>query len=112
MNTKTGVADRLAAALKAHERAKTDRRPEDNPFAEHSLKDMASAGLRKGADKIPARDMAVHEGLGREMELARFEVEQEAKADKSAKRMAVMRSRAERKVEFDKIADFKDPGKE
>lgn len=95
---------RLAAALKAHERAKTERRPEDNPFAEHDLKQMGSAGLRRSADRFPAQNMAVHEGVGREMELARFETQQEVKSEKTAKRKAQARARAARKAEFDKIA--------
>jgi hypothetical protein len=102
--TEEAVA-RLAAALDAHERAKTERKPEDNPFHDHDLKQMASAGLRSAQDKQPARNMAAAGGTGLAMEEARFEVEKAHKADKSAKRMAAARARAARKVELDKIAD-------
>jgi len=107
MTTKTltdKAVDRLAAALDAHERAKVAR-PEENPFHEHDLKAMATAGLRSSADRHPARNMAPTGDLGYEMEAARFQVQQEAKADRSARRMAVARARAARKLELDEIAD-------
>lgn len=96
---------RLAVALKAHERAKTVRKPEDNPFHQHDLKQMANAGLLKGADKHPARSMAPQGGLGYDLEEARIQGLEADKADKSAKRMAAARARAERKEALDAIAD-------
>lgn len=95
---------RLAAALTAHERAKsTPPKPEDNPFAGHNLASMATAGLLKSADQHPALNMAPKGGLGYDMEVARHEALGVARADKSAKRMAVARARAARKDQFDKI---------
>lgn len=102
--TEEAVA-RLAAALIAHERAKTERKPEDNPFHDHDLKQMVGAGMRTAQDKHPAKNMATVGGAGYAMEEARFEAERDDKADKSAKRMASARARAARKVELDLIAD-------
>lgn len=99
------VVERLAAALNAHERAKSERKAEDNPFHDHDLKQMTGAGLRSAQDKRPAMNMAPAGGVGFDMEQARFEVEQAHKADTSAKRKAAARARAARKVELDKIAD-------
>jgi len=96
---------KLTAALNAHERAKTERKPEDNPFHDHDLTQMADAGLRSSADRHPARNMAPAGDLGFALEESRFRVLDQAKADKSARRMATARARAERKVELDKIAD-------
>lgn len=103
------VMQRLAAALDAREKAKSVTKPEDNPFVEHDLKQMASAGLLKSADKFPAVNMAAKapgEPLAYDLEASRIEVMNEDKADKSAKRMAAARARAARKVELDKIADL------
>lgn len=97
----------LAGVVNAHERAKTDYDPEQNPFANHDLKRMASAGMRKSADTVPAVNMAAKDEpmLGTALEEARHTVIAEARADKSAKRMAQHKARAERKVEFDRLAD-------
>lgn len=101
--TKTST-EMLAAALEAHSRAKVAR-PEDNPFKDHDLQQMGSAGLKSMQDRMPALNVAAKSAMAYEMEVARFEVEQEVKADNSAKRMAAARARAARKVELDKLAD-------
>lgn len=100
--TTNDLVERLTAALNAHERAKTERKPDDNPFHQHDLKQMATAGLLKSADRHPARSMASCE-LGFALESSRIQVLSEAKADKSARRMAVARARAARKQQFDAI---------
>jgi hypothetical protein len=107
MKTITDVERRLAAALDKAKQAKASR-PEDNPFANRDLKAMGSAGLRDSADKYPAVNMAAKapdEPLAFDLEAGRTAMIAEAKADKSAKRMAVARARAARKVEYDKIAE-------
>ena len=96
----------LVAALDEHERAKRVSSPEDNPLVNHDLEQLAhGAGISKGADLFPAKNVAEQGGLGYDMEVARNESLRTGKADKSAKRMAQARARAARKVEFDKIAD-------
>lgn len=97
----------LVAVLNEREEAKKAK-PEDNPYAEHTLKDL-SHGLRKGSDNFPARNMAAFAETSAALELegGRFAVAEEGKKDKSAKRMAQARARAERKVEFDRIAASK-----
>lgn len=116
METLTGLQV-LLAALTEREQAKTASDPEDNPFANHTLKDL-SHGLMKGADNTPAINMAtkvkvtgenrdveeIEDSPAFQMEAARFETAREGRADKSARRMAQAKARAERKVEFDRIA--------
>lgn len=92
----------LVVALNEREHAKLST-PDDNPFKEHSLLDL-SHGLLKSADNYPAQYM-IQSNLGHDMEMARHEQSEIGKKDKSAKRMAAAKRRAERKVEFDKIAD-------
>lgn len=105
--TLTAKVTALVAVLNEREEAKKAK-PEDNPYAEHTLKDL-SHGLRKGADNFPARNMAAFAETGAALELegARFAVAEEGKQDKSAKRRAQARARAQRKVEFDRIAESK-----
>jgi hypothetical protein len=108
----------LVVALTEREAAKKVVTPEDNPFAEHTLTEL-SHGLMKGADNMPAVNMAtkikvtgenrdvenIEDSPGYQMEAARFETAREGKADKSARRMAQARARADRRVEFDRIAE-------
>lgn len=99
--------DKLIAVLDKNEKAKTIKKEGDNPLGNHSLKDL-SHGVRKGADNIPARNMAAvapDSDAAMSMEAARFAVADVGREDKSAKRMAQARARAARKVEFDAIAD-------
>ena len=98
----------LAAVLSAHEEAKRTSTPEDNPYANATLKDL-SHGLRKGADNLPALNMVAKTGTSAALELegGRFATAEEGKKDKSARRMAEAKARAERKVEFDRIAESK-----
>ena len=95
--TTESLVERLTAALEQHKRVKVDR-PEDNPFANRDLKEMATAGLLKSADTHPARNMAVVDDLGDDaghnLEQARIEGLAEAKVDKSLKRKATARARA------------------
>lgn len=91
----------LVAALSEHESAKVVRNPEDNPFANASLTDIT------GAHELPALNMAAKapdSPAAYSMESAGFEAREAGRLDKSAKRMAQARARAERKVEFDRIA--------
>lgn len=101
--TNTSV-ERLAAALTAHSKAKVAR-PDDHPFAEHTLEQMGGAGLVSMQDKMPALNMAPKSPMAYDMEVARFETEQAVKADSSNKRKAAARARAARKMQMDKIAD-------
>lgn len=104
--TTNASVERLAAALNAHAKAKVAR-PDDHPFAEHTLEQMGSAGLVSMQDKVPALNMAAKapdSPLAYDMEVARFETEQAAKADNSNKRKAAARARAARKMQMDKIA--------
>lgn len=97
--------DRLAAivaSLNGHEAAKVTSVPEDNPFHNMSLDDVA------GRQEIPALNMAAkapNNPLAYDMEVARFEAKEKGAADRSAKRMAQAKARAERKMAFDKIAE-------
>lgn len=103
---KTHDLEVLIAALRGREQAKTRSTPEDNPFANHTLTDL-SHGLMKGADNMPAVNMAAKapkEPLAFDLEASRIKVAEEGRQDKSNKRMAAARKRAERKAEFDKIA--------
>lgn len=105
MTTMTSI-ERLAAALNAHSKAKVAREPGDNPYHEHDLDQMRSAGLMSAQDKTPALNMAAKapdSPMAYEMERSRFEVEAAAKTDSSAKRMAAARARAARKAQFDEI---------
>lgn len=109
MTTATDVAQitALVAVLREREAAKSRVDPEDNPFAKHTLADL-SHGSRKGADDMPAVNMAAkapNDPAAFALEASRIEVAKEGRADKSAKRMAVAKQRAQRKVEFDRIAD-------
>jgi hypothetical protein len=103
----TARIEALAVALSERERAKSERKPEDNPLNEHTLKDL-SHGLRKGADNIPARNMAAFAETPAALALegSRFEVAAEGREDKANKRKAQARARAKRKEEFDRIAEI------
>ena len=103
-DTKVALQRALAARLNAHERAKSESKPEDNPFANHDLKQLTH-GLRKGGDNHPAKHMAEAGEIGYEMEVARNAALREGKADTGAKRKAQARARAARKVQFDKIVE-------
>lgn len=97
----------LIAVLSEREQAKSRSNPEDNPFASHTLVDL-SHGLMKGADNMPALNMAAKapkDPLAYDLEHSRIEVAEAGRADKSARRMAQAKARAERKVEFDRIAE-------
>lgn len=94
---------RLAAALAAHHHAKTDRSGE-NPYQEHDLSQMVTAGLRSD-EKHPAKNMVAAGDMGLALEEGRIEALAQDKKDKSAKRMARARQRAERKIALDAIAD-------
>lgn len=114
---KTERIEALIVALSEREKAKSINVPEDNPFATHSLTDL-SHGLMKTADNTPAVNMAtkvrttgenpdvkdIEDSAAFVLEAARFEVAKEGSADKSARRMAEAKARAERKAGFDKIA--------
>lgn len=100
---------KITAALDERQRARPSK-PEDNPLHQHDLKRLANAGFTKNADRYPALNMAQKtndtDGLAFQMEAARVEATANAKADKSARRMAQARARAERKAQFDKIVDL------
>lgn len=98
----------LAAALNEREAAKSASVPEDNPYANHTLKDL-SHGMRSSADNFPAVNMVAKSGTPAALELegSRFAVAEEGKQDKSAKRMAVAKQRQDRRSEFEKIAKIK-----
>lgn len=109
--TKTATATdihAILAVLQDREAAKSQINPDDNPFVHHDLKQL-SHGLLKGADNIPAVNMAAKAPteLSYALEEGRFTVAQEGKADKSARRMAEARRRAERKVAYDRIVKSK-----
>lgn len=105
----------LVAALNEREQAKSVSSPEDNPFAKATLADIA------GRQEFPAINMVTKvkttgenkdvedeaDSVAYHMEAARFEARAKGRADKSAKRMAQAKARAQRKVEFDKIANSK-----
>ena len=97
----------LVAILNEREQAKKAT-PEDNPYAEHTLVDL-SHGLLKAADNNPAVNTVAKSGTSAAMELesARFATAAAGYEDKSNRRKAEARARAERKVEFDKIASSK-----
>lgn len=102
----TTLADRLTAALDRHARAKLAR-PEDNPFHDRDLTQLQHVGL-VGADRHPAVNMVTKAPdmvLAHDLEEARTAANTEAKADKSARRMADARARRARKEQFDKIAN-------
>lgn len=96
------VAHRLALALA--ERAKvTTPKAEENPFADKDVSDLLfGAGILSSADQHPALDMTPKGGW--RMEQTRKAGLTAGKADKSAKRMRANRSRAERKAQFDALA--------
>ena len=87
--------------------ARTEPVREDNPFAEHSLTDL-SHGLMKGADNMPAVNMAAKAQKSTEpyeMEAGRFETAKQGQVDKANKRKVAARSRAARKLALDEIAN-------
>jgi hypothetical protein len=101
-NLDVGSIARILGVLDDREAAKVASTPEDNPFHKASLIDVA------GRQEIPALNMAAKapdNPLAYDMEAARFAAAAEGKVDRSAKRMAQAKARAERKVEFDKIAE-------
>lgn len=101
--TSTDSTTRLAAALASHQRAKSERKPEDNPFYNHTLSDMLKAGIRKSSEHYPAVNMTMRSLAGTELENARRKSMAEGKTDTSLKRKAAARARAARKAAFDEI---------
>lgn len=104
--TKTDVdfAKRLAAVLDL-KAAAAPYDPLANPLANHDLEHLTNgAGVAKSSDHFPAKNMAEHGPAGYEMEVKRNEDLRAGKQDKSRKRMADARRRAEKKAEFDTIA--------
>lgn len=110
----------LMAALSERERAKVTPDPDANPFKDATMADL-SHGLMKGADNMPAVNMAtkvkttgqdpdvkdIEDSAAFQMEAARFATAKEGREDKSARRMAEAKARAQRKVEFDQIGEIK-----
>lgn len=102
--TKIDVARlaKIVGVLDDREAAKVASTPEDNPFHKATLDDVA------GRQEHPALNMAAKapdNPLAYDMEVARFEAAAKGKVDRSAKRMAQAKARAERKMAFDKIAE-------
>jgi hypothetical protein len=108
MTTKT-IQSSFGARIAAHVDLKSKAapyEPQSNPFANHTLEQLShGTGIMKSADQHPARNMAPHGGVGFELESTRIQGLNEGKVDKSAKRMAAMRTRAAKKAEFDRIAE-------
>lgn len=102
--TTTNIMAILAVLNEKHE-AKSRVDPEDNPYKDHDLQRLSHGSL-KAADDQPALNMAAKwpTALSWDMEASRHKVAEEGRQDKSAKRMATARARAERKVEYDNIA--------
>lgn len=93
----------LVALLNEREEAKVTKRPEDNPFAMHTLEQITGSTGEPPAVNMAAK--APDSPAAYSMESARIQAREEGKGDRSAKRMAKARARAKRKMEFDKIAN-------
>lgn len=106
--TETNRLGLLIAALKEREKAKSKVKPEDNPLVNHTLEQLQhGVGVAKSADHFPAVNMAAQapdEPAAFAMEAQRIADHTAGKEDKSAKRMTQHRDRAQRRVEFDRIA--------
>ena len=98
----------LIAALKEREKAKKKVKPEDNPLVNHTLEQLTDGvGVAKSADHFPAVNMAAQapdNPAAFSMESQRIADRTKGRENTSAKRMAQHRDRAQRKVEFDRIA--------
>lgn len=106
--THDDILNRLAAALSERGKAKSYK-PDTNPLGGHDLSQLLNGvGVAKAADHMPARNMAAaapNEQLAFDMEAARISGRTEARADRSAKRMAAARARLDRKKQLDDIAN-------
>lgn len=93
---------RILGVLDDREAAKVTQDREANPYANATIDDIA------GRQEHPALNMAAKapdNPLAYDMEAARFAAASKGKTDRSAKRMAQAKARAERKMAYDKIAD-------
>src|SRR5690348_10458339 len=110
IQTQDKVLDAIAAALRAREHAKSVSKPEDNPLHGHDLAQLTrGAGILKGADLHPAKNVAEQGALGFDMEVARNEALADRKEDRSLKRKARARQAAQRKAQFDAIVRDEKP---
>lgn len=106
IDTKARVATALAAMIAADQAAKVPPSDDGNPLGGHTLADIVHGkGVSTPADHYPAVNPATsgsHVAL--EQEYIRRVGLEEGKKDRSAKRMAVARQRAEVKKQLDTIA--------
>ena len=105
------IATQLAIALNLRAKAKLHAREDgDNPLDQQPLDQIIhGAGIRKGADKIPAVNIAanpsrnIHPGAGLALEGERIRIAKSAGNARAAQRQAAARARAKKKQELDEI---------
>ena len=100
----SAVTLKVAAALDENRKAKPYN-PETNSYSRYDETRMINGvGIIKGADRSPAKRMSVASSIAATMEETIIQAHKDGAADRSQRRKAAARARAQRKAQFDRIA--------